>query len=473
MERPDWKSPLDAAAAHALRYLEGLPDRPVRPALTTDVLRAALARPLPDGPTDAREVIDALAAQAEPGAIANSSGRFFGFVIGGALPAALAADWLTSTWDQNHGLAAAGPAASVLEEIALGWLIDLFGLPPHASGAFVTGTQMAHVTCLLVARHRVLADAGWDVEAKGLIGAPPVRILLGQDAHVTVHRALRFIGLGAETATVVPADGQGRMDVTALAEQLTAADGPTIVVAQAGDVNTGAFDPLEPICEAAHRAGAWVHVDGAFGLWAAATPARRALVEGVELADSWTTDCHKWLNVPYDCGIAFTAHPADHRAALGTRASYLIQSEGAERDPVDWTPEFSRRARATPAYAALASLGRSGVADLVDRCCDHARRFAELLAADPAVEIGNDVVLNQVLVRFLDPSGDHDALTRDTVTRVQADGTCWVSGTNRRGHDYMRISVVNWSTTEEDVDLSVAAMLRCADAARAAATGEQ
>jgi glutamate/tyrosine decarboxylase-like PLP-dependent enzyme len=326
---------------------------------------------------------------------------------------------------------------------------------------------MANFTALAVARHSGLGAAGWDVEADGLAGAPPVRVIVGEERHVTIDRALRFLGLGTASLSTVPTDDQGRMRADALGDALARSSGPTIVCAQAGNVNTGAVDPLRAVCDAAHEAGAWVHVDGAFGMWAAASPTLRPLVEGMERADSWATDAHKWLNVPYDSGLVFCAHPAAHRAAMGSQASYLVYSEDRERDAMDWNPDFSRRARGFAVYAAIRSLGRSGVADLVERCCAHARRFAEALGREPGIEVLNDVVLNQVLVRFLDPGEDHDARTRAVVKAVQEEGTCWLGGTTWQGKAAMRISVSNWSTTTEDVDRSVAAILRAANGGRA------
>lgn len=408
-------------------------------------------------------MIDELVADVEPGLVAMAGGRYFGFVIGGGVPAAVAADWLTSTWDQNAGLYAGGPSASIVEEVAGGWLKELLGLPSDASFAFVTGCQMAHVTALAAARHEVLARAGWDVGRDGLAGSPPIRVVVGAERHATVDRALRLLGIGASSIVPVAADEQGRMRVEELPAALRGGH-PTIVCVQAGNVNTGAFDDLEAAVHFAHRAGAWVHVDGAFGLWAHASDKLRQLVRGVELADSWATDGHKWLNVPYDCGIAFTAHPEAHRAAMGVTAAYLIQAEdGGPRDQVDWTPEFSRRARGFPVYAAIRSLGRAGIAELVDRNCACARRFAELLGAEPGVEILNEVVLNQVLVRFGDGS-----TTPDLIRRVQDDGVCWLSGTTWDGLPAMRISVSNWQTTLAEVELSAASIL-AAHAATSAA----
>jgi glutamate/tyrosine decarboxylase-like PLP-dependent enzyme len=452
---------LELAATYAADYLDSLSERPVHAIATGEELRAALGGPLPEAPTPAGEVIRDLVAAAEPGVVSMPSGRYFGFVIGGGLPAALAADWLASTWDQNAGLYVAGPSACVAEAVAGEWLAELLGLPAGVSMAFVTGCQMAHVTALAAARNAILARAGWDVARDGLQGSAPIRVLVGAERHVTVDRALRLLGIGAAQIEAVEADEQGRMRADALAEALATGDRPTIVCAQVGNVSTGAVDPLAQIADATADAGAWLHVDGAFGMWAAASPTLRHLVEGVERADSWATDAHKWLNVPYDSGLAFCAHPDAHRAAMAVHAEYLVHAQpGSERDPMDWTPEFSRRARGFAVYAALRQLGRSGVADLVDRCCGHARRFAALLAAEPEVEVLNEVVLNQVLVRF----GDDDARTQAVVRDVQDDGTCWLSGTTWHGSAAMRISVSNWRTTEDDVERSVESILRAARA---------
>jgi len=444
---------LTQTSSLAADFLESLEERPVLPAVDVEALRAALGGPLPDGPTAPREVIDELARDAEPGISGMAAGRWFGFVIGGSVPAALAADWLTSTWDQNAGLFAMAPAAAVVEEVAGEWLRELFGLPEGVSFGFVTGCQMAHVTCLAAARHRVLAAHGWDVERDGLFGAPRVRVVAGEQRHVTVDRALRFLGFGTAALEVVPADDQGRIVPDALREVLAAGDRPTIVCVQAGDVNTGAFDAIADAADAAEEHGSWLHVDGAFGLWAAASPALRPLVAGVERADSWATDAHKWLNVPYDSGVAFCRHPDSHRAAMGTRASYLVQAdEGGPRDQLDWNPEFSRRARGFAIHAALRSLGRSGVAELVERSCAHALRFADELARLPGSELLNDVVLNQVLLRFAD-----DAETEAVLAAVQASGEAWMSGTIWQGRRAIRVSVSNWATTDDDVDRTVAA----------------
>jgi glutamate/tyrosine decarboxylase-like PLP-dependent enzyme len=454
MRDTDWQTPLGAAYRLALAHLTGLPDRPVG----CDGARPALDGPTPETPTPAEEVVGELAAAAAPGLVATGSGRFFGFVIGGTTPAALAADWLASAWDQNAGLYATSPAAATVEEVAGRWLVDLLGLPAHASVGFVTGAQLANLTALAAARHEVLRRVGWDVETDGLVGTPPIRVFAGAGRHDTIDRALRFLGLGTGSIVAVEADGQGRMRVDALRTALSGHRGPAIVCAQAGNVNSGSVDPLAPVVDLAHAAGAWVHVDGAFGLWGMASPAKRPLLDGVERADSWATDAHKWLNVPYDSGLVFCAHPAAHRAAMGVRAAYLIHSASGERDPLDHNPEFSRRARGFAVYAALRALGRSGVADLVDRCCALARRFAERLSAADGVTVLNEVVLNQVLVGFDGPDGRTHAI----LDAVRREGTCFVSGTTWQGRAAMRISVSNWLTDEDDVDASVHAILKLA-----------
>jgi glutamate/tyrosine decarboxylase-like PLP-dependent enzyme len=457
---------LEEAAAHAVQFLRGLPERPAGSTAGAAELRARLGGPLPEGPTDAAEVVGQLAKLADDGLVASAGPRYFGFVVGGGLPAAVAADWLAAAWDQNAGLFVLSPAAATVEDVAAGWLVDLFGLPAGTTTGFVTGATMANFTGLAAARHHVLAAAGWDVERDGLIGAPPVEVVVGAERHVTLDVALRYLGLGAGRVRVVPADGQGRLRADLLAATLAASKGPTIVCAQAGNVNTGAVDPLGPICDAAAERGAWVHVDGAFGLWAAASPALRHLVAGLERADSLATDAHKWLNVPYDCGLAFVTRPEAHRAGFAKSAAYMLAGQAGERDADAFTPEASRRARGLTVWAALRSLGRSGVAELVDRCCRHARRFADALGQADGVEVLNEVVLNQTLVRFTDPGGDHDGRTREVVRRIQADGTLWLGGTSWHGMAAARISVSNWRTTDQDVDRSVAAILRAARSVR-------
>ena len=453
-------APLARAAELAREFLDALPTRPVRESATLAELRRALALPLPDDGVAAVRVIDDLARAADPGLVAMAGPRYFGFVIGGSLPVATAADWLTAAWDQNAGLYVDSPAAAIVEDVAAGWLLDLFGVPATASVGFVSGGQMANFTCLAAARHAVLAGAGWDVEERGLQGAPTVNVVVGDEAHATIFSSLRYLGLGAATAQRVATDGQGRMRADALGQVLVQCDGPTIVCAQAGNVKTGAFDPLEEVASLARERGAWLHVDGAFGLWAAASPARRHLMAGAALADSWASDGHKWLNVPYDSGFAIVRDPAVHRAALSIGAAYLIAADAGRRDALDWVPELSRRARGFPVYAALRALGRRGVAELVERCCTLARRMAEVLGACDGVEVLNDVVLNQVLVRFTPPDGgDADAFTRAVIERVQEDGTCWLAGTTWHGRGAMRVSVCNWSTTAADIDRSAAAIL--------------
>jgi aromatic-L-amino-acid decarboxylase len=444
------RSLLHDVAERAADWLDDVGDRHVAAARAPGELE--ITRTLDDAGTPVEQVIADLAREAAPGLTAMNSPRFFGFVIGGTHPAGLAADWLASAWDQNAGLAGPTPAVAAFEEVAGVWLAELLGLPPGASFALVTGCQMAHVTGLAAARHRLLADAGHDVERDGVAGAPRIRVLAGEERHVTVDRALRLLGMGTACIEPVATDSRGAMRADALAERLASGpSGPAIVIAQVGNVNGGAIDPVDEVCALARDAGAWVHVDGAFGLWAAASPARRPLVHGVEHADSWATDAHKWLNVPYDCGIAFVRDRAAHRAAISVTAPYLVQDPGGPREPMDWTPEFSRRARGLAVYATLRALGRDGVAELVDRLCDCAERFAERLAAAGFEVLQQE--LNQVLVAC----GD-DAATDAALAATLADGTCHPSGTTWRGRRCIRLSVCNWKTTADDVDRSVDAM---------------
>jgi glutamate/tyrosine decarboxylase-like PLP-dependent enzyme len=459
---------LRRAAAHAGTYLDHICDRHVAATLTGEELRTMLGAPLAEEGSDPHAVIDALAIAGRQGTVATQGPRYFGFVIGGSVPAATAADWLVSAWDQNACVFVTSPLAAVVEQIVAGWVTDLVGLPASWSVGFVTGCQMANFTSLIAARHHVLRDAGWDVERDGLFGAPPVDVLVSDESHFTIFTALRMLGLGAERVRRVRSDEHGRMRADHLSQLLRDGSGPCIICAQAGNVNTGAFDPLAEIGPLARRRGAWLHVDGAFGLWAAASPSLQPLLDGLTFADSIATDAHKWLNVPYDSGIAMTAHPESHRRALLLTAHY-IQETRSERDPHEFTPEESRRARAIPIYAALRTLGRSGLRALVERCCANARRMAGRLAAHPRVQILNDVVLNQLLVRFTPPSGGQSEagpFTHDVIARVQADGTCWAGGTSWQGKAAMRISISNWSTTEEDVDLSAEAILRAVDDTR-------
>ena len=453
---------LARTAELAADYLETLDTRPVRPERRYREMFELLDRPLPEQASDPLAVVEELAAAAEPGLMAIGSGRWFGFVAGGALPASLASDWLVSAWDQNTGLAEPTPATSALEAVAGRWVLELLGLPARSSFAFVTGCQMAHVTCLAAARHAVYRRAGWDLPERGLAGAPPLRVVVGAGRHVTIIRALRLLGIGAAQEVVVPADRAGRMLTKELAGSLEASV-PTIVCAQAGEINTGAFDDLEAVVGMAADAGAWVHVDGAFGLWAAASPSFAHLVAGHAGADSWATDAHKWLNVPYDCGIAVCAHPGDHAAAMEYAAPYLDVSDlVVARDPMGYSPEFSRRARAVPVWAAIRELGREGVAALVDRCCAHAREIAEGVGAIPGCEVQNDVVLNQVVFRF-----ETDERTNAILAAVQAEGEAWMSPTTLEGRQTIRISVVGWRTNEGDVARTVEAFARAAAASAA------
>ncbi len=438
------------AAERGIRYLDGLDARSVGATQSAVDRLAELDVELPEESADAAAVLALLDEIGSPATVGNAGGRYFAFVIGGSLPAALAANWLAGAWDQNCGLFVATPIGAALEEISLRWLLDVLALPDSCGGAFVTGATMASFTALAAARHAKLMEAGWDVEADGLFGAPEVTVVVGEEAHPTLIKALGLLGFGRKRVTTVPVDAQGRMQ----ADALPPLSGPTIVCIQAGNVNTGAFDPAAEICAAARAAGAWVHVDGAFGMWAAAAPERAHLVAGVADADSWATDAHKWLNVPYDSGLAFVRDPEQLRAAMTFTASYLPVSE--LREPSHYTPELSRRARGIDVWAALRSLGRSGLADLIERTCRHATRFAEGLRA-AGYEILNDVVLNQVLVSF----GD-DETTNRVIEGIQADGTCWCGGTVWQGRKAMRISVCSWATTAEDVERSLAAMLRVA-----------
>lgn len=446
---------LHRAADEAARYRAGLAGRPVGAADTVDAVRRRLGGPLPDGPTPAGEVLDALVAGATGGLTASAGPRYFGFVVGGSVDTGTAAEVVAAGWDQNAFNAVLSPAAVAAEAVAGGWLKDLLGLPAGASVGFVTGSQEANTVGLAAARHHVLAEAGWDVERRGLAGAPALRVVAGPERHATVDRSLRLVGLGTGAVEAVAAGADGALDPADLARVLAARPpGPTIVCLQAGNVDSGACDPLRPAVEAARRHGAWTHVDGAFGLWAAAAPSTRHLVDGMELADSWACDGHKWLNVPYDSGYVFCARPEVHAATLQHSAAYLVGT--ATGEGAGLTLESSRRARGFATWAALRQLGRAGVAGLVERGCALARRFAAGLSAGGAT-VANAVVLNQVLVGF----GD-DARTDRVIEAVQRGGTCWVGGTTWRGRRLMRISVVNWSTTEADVDRSVEAVLAAA-----------
>jgi len=440
---------LHDAARRASQYVAGLADRRAFPAPEAVAGLAAFDEPLPERPGDPADTLRLLDEAGSPATVASTGGRYFGFVFGGSLPAALAANWLAGAWDQNACMVAASPVSARLETVALRWLVEALGLPAGTGGGFVSGATMANFSGLAAARHALLRRAGWDVEAQGLFGAPPITVIVGQEVHVSLLKALSLLGLGRERVLRVPVDGQGRMR----AEALPAITGPAIVCLQAGNVNTGAFDPAAEICVKAHAAGAWVHVDGAFGLWAAAAPARAHLAAGLAEADSWATDAHKWLNVPYDCGLVFCRRPDDLRAALSHNpAAYLVA--GAAREPMEYTPEMSRRARGVEVWAALRSLGRAGLAEMVERCCRLAGRFAAGLAA-AGYEILNEVQLNQVLVSFGTPEQ-----TQRVIQAIQQEGTCWCGGTVWQGRTAMRLSVSSWATTEADVDRCLEAMLR-------------
>ncbi len=449
---------LRRAADRAAAFQAGLPERRVAPVVGRDVLATSFGGPLPTGSTPPAAVLDALAAAAEPGLVATPGPRFFGFVIGGSLPAATAAEVLAAGWDQCAFNEALSPAAMAAEQASGEWLKDLLSIPPSASVGFVSGGQEANTVGLAAARHHVLDQVGWDVERNGLLGGPRMRVVAGAERHATIDRAARLLGLGTDAIEVVPADHNGAMDVTELERVLSlGGDAPTVVCLQSGNVNTGACDGLRAACDIAHAHGAWVHVDGAFGLWAAASPATRHLVDGIELADSWACDGHKWLNVPYDVGFIFCSRPAVHAAAVSYTASYLTGSGTGVAAGADLTLSSSRRARGFPTWAALRQLGSDGVADLVTRCCDLARRFADGLASG-GLEVVNDVVLNQVLVAV----GD-EPTTERTIAAIHRDGTCWLGGTTWRGRRLLRVSVSNWSTTAADVDRSVAAILAAVD----------
>ncbi|MDT0392113.1 pyridoxal phosphate-dependent decarboxylase family protein [Streptomyces dubilierae] len=447
------------AAEHAAAYRRSLPERPVAEPVDHAALRAAFARPLNRSPADPLTVVDELVAAAGPGLVATAGPRFFGFVVGGALPAATAAEILAAGWDQNAFNAALSPAALAAEEAAAGRLKDLLGIPGTASTGFVTGGQAANTAGLAAARQHLLTEAGWDIGRRGLHGAPRLRVVAGEERHATVDRSLRLLGLGTDCLETVRTDARGAVDTEDLRRVLTSGPGgPLIVCAQAGNVNTGACDDLRAVCDLAHAHGGWVHVDGAFGLWAAASPATRHLVAGVERADSWACDGHKWLNVPYDCGYAFCSRPDVHADALSYTASYLTRADGTVAGGADYTTESSRRARGFATWAALRQLGRDGVAALVERCCSLARRFADGLSA-AGFEVVNEVTLNQVLVAF------GDGTRTDRIVRaVQEDGTCWMGATTWRGRRLMRISVSGHTTTEADVDRSIAAIVRLARA---------
>ncbi len=452
----DYRALLQETTEYALEWLASLEDRKVPAQKSVAELVPGFGGPLPEAPIDPAQAIRELATAAEGGLVAIPSGRFFGFVIGGTLPAALAADWLTTAWDQNAGLRLLTPAHTAADDAVQAWLLDLLGLPASAAVGLVTGGTMANFTGLAAGRDAVLRRAGWDVAARGIQGAPAIRVLVGAERHDTVDLALRYLGLGRPEP--VDVDDQGRIRPDALAAALAEGDAPTLVALQAGNVHSGAFDPFEECIAAAHEHDAWVHIDGAFGLWAAAAPARRHLTAGVAAADSWATDAHKTLNVPYDCGVAIVADQAALVAAMGEHGDYLV-IDGVEPEPLDKVPEFSRRARAFPVWAALRSLGRSGVAEMVERMCTNAWALADGIAQLPDAEILNDVVYTQVCVSF-----GSDARTRKVVDRLLEEGTVWMSGSTWHGRAIMRISVSNWSTSENDVHRALEAVRRAAGA---------
>ncbi len=469
---PEFRQALERAFALAIEHLENLEHTSVAATVDLQTLRERIHKPLASAGLAPEQVIRELNADVDGGLLGSAGGRFFGWVIGGAVPAAVGVDWLTSVWQQNSALYACSPAAAVVEETVGAWLKEILGLPSPASFALVTGCQMAHVTCLAAARHALLKKVGWDIEAQGMFGAPAIRILSSTERHGSFTRAVRLLGFGESHVNALPVDEQGRLVPDALEQELKKGPGaPTLVLLQAGDINIGAYDDFEKLIPIAHRYGAWVHVDGAFGLWVGASPRHRHLVKGIAAADSWATDGHKWLNVPFDSGFAFVADTEAHRESLSIRASYLTHASDA-RDQVDWNPEWSRRARGFPAYAALRQLGRDGIAQLVERCCRHAHSLTTRIGALPGAEVLWEPTINQGLVRFIDPqfsafSGElpateagaaHDRRTDEVIAEILKTGEAFFGGTTWRGRRAMRISVTNWRTTESDVDRVVKAV---------------
>jgi glutamate/tyrosine decarboxylase-like PLP-dependent enzyme len=450
---------LNLAAQHALAFRRSLGRRPQRPEMNLVDMCQAFAGPLPERGSDGVDVIEQLVALSEPGLSAMAGPRFFGWVIGASHPVGVAADWLTSAWGQNCGGHTSSPAAAACEEVAAGWLLELLDLPPESSVGFVTGATMANLTCLAAARGELLRREGWDSEAKGLFGAPPIEVIIGEEAHASVFSALQFLGMGHNRVTRIPTDAMGRMQLQPFAAALEHATGPVIAITQAGHVNTGAFDPIGEISEIAHLRKAWVHVDGAFGLWAKASPETAPSAAGVESADSWATDGHKWLQLPYDCGFAIVLDAEAHRRAMTITASYLPAVAAGERNPSHYVPELSRRARGFAAWAMIRALGRDGIAQMVARHCRLAQRIARALAAEPGIRILNEVELNQMVVRFGGDAPSDDDLTKKVIDRIQAEGTCFAAGAQWKGLWIMRLSVISWFTTEEDADLSVAAII--------------
>jgi glutamate/tyrosine decarboxylase-like PLP-dependent enzyme len=462
MKDSNYQDLLRRASGLGIDFLDKLKDRPVGRPVDYPTLFERMGGPLPLEGKDSLQVIEQLVEAADAGLVATAGPRYFGFVIGGTHPASVAAEWLATVWDQNAFSYVLSPAAAVAEEVARTWLVELFGLSPDMSLGFTTGGTMANFTALAAARHALLKSAGWDVEVDGLFGAPPLTVITSEESHISIFAALQMLGLGRERVIRIPTDEQGRMRSVELSSALSGVSSPVLVCAQAGNVNTGAFDPISEIVPLVKEVQGWLHVDGAFGMWAAASSNYRQLVKNIELADSIAVDCHKWLNVPYDSGLVFVRDRAAHHAAMTLNAAYYAPSPEVARDNHNWVPEASRRARGFAIYAVLCALGRSGIAEIVERCCTLARRMAERLASNPNVEILNEVVLNQVLVRFKPRTGeDADVLTAAVIRRVQEDGTCWAGGTSWKGLHAMRISVSNWSTEEDDIDRSAAAILDC------------
>jgi glutamate/tyrosine decarboxylase-like PLP-dependent enzyme len=457
--KPEYEAALRCAAELALGFRRALASRPQTPAKNVAEMREAFIAPLPEAGSDGRLAIEELAALAEPGLAAMPGPRFFGWVIGASHPVGVAADWLTSAWGQNCGTHAATPAAAACEEAAANWLLELLDLPRDASVGFVTGATVANFACLAAARGELLRRAGWDVEANGLFGAPPIRVVIGEEAHASVFSALQFLGLGYDRVVRIPADAMGRMRIDEFEAAMRQGDQPTIVIAQAGHINTGAFDPIPQIARVAHRTRAWVHVDGAFGLWARACPQTALLAAGVETADSWATDGHKWLQLPYDCGFAIVRDAEAHRRAMAITASYLPEVAAGERNPSHYVPELSRRARGFATWAMIRALGCRGIAQLIAHHCGIARRMAEALRQEAGIRVLNEVELNQVAVRFGSDDQADDILTSKVIARIQADGTCFAAGARWKGHWIMRLSVTSWATGEDDADRSVAAIV--------------
>lgn len=454
---------LEIAHRNATDYLAGLPHRPPKPRASYADQCEAFDEDLPKSPSPISDVIAELANKAGPGLMGMASPTFFRWVIGGSHPAGVAAEWLTSAWGQNTGNPDATPSAAAAETVVSRWLLEILDLPRESSVGFVTGATMANFVCLAAARHQVLSEAGWDVEAKGLVGSPRIEIIVGEEAHASIQSALRYLGLGNRTATIIPSDDQGSMDTEGLKRALKESpSGPKIVITQAGQINTGAFDPFSEIATLRREHEFWWHVDGAFGLWARANPESKSLAEGIELADSWATDGHKWMQTPYDCGYAIVKHEAAHRRSMSIEASYLPEAEAGIRDPAQYVPELSRRARGFASWAIIKSLGREGISEIVGRHCRLAKRFADMIGQEDGISVLNTVVINQVIVRFGLPEHDvdtKDSLTQETIKAIQDHDVCYLGGSVWKGRWVMRISIVSWRTQEADVDRSAASII--------------